>query len=109
MLKNLDGFDPLVRVDGIDGETRATTLNTCIQDALMPTSVRLEKDLEARLDRLAKDTGRTKAYYLREIIARGIEDMEDIHLADQAYLRIQQGLDKTYSAEEVYRELGLDV
>lgn len=74
----------------------------------MPTSLRLEKELEARLDRLAKDSGRTKADYLREIITRGIEDMEDIHLADQAYLRIQQGLDKTYSSEEVRRELGLD-
>jgi RHH-type transcriptional regulator, rel operon repressor / antitoxin RelB len=85
------------------------TLNTCIQERLMPTSIRLEKDLEARLDRLAAQTGRSKAFYLREIIAQGIEDMEDIYLADQAYARIQQGLDKTYSAEEVYRELGIDV
>lgn len=74
----------------------------------MPTSIRLEKDLEARLDRLAATTGRTKAYYLREIIAKGIEDMEDIYLADQAYERIQKGLDRTYSSEEVRRELGLD-
>lgn len=75
----------------------------------MPTSVRLEKELEARLDRLAAATGRTKAYYLREIITQGIENMEDIYLADQAYDRIQKGLDRTYSAEEVYRELGIDV
>lgn len=75
----------------------------------MPTSIRLEKDIEARLDRLAKETGRTKAYYLREIIARGLEDMEDIYQADLAYDRIQKGLDKTIDAQEVYRELGLDV
>jgi RHH-type transcriptional regulator, rel operon repressor / antitoxin RelB len=73
----------------------------------MPTSIRLEKELEARLDRLAASTGRTKAFYLREIIARGIEDMEDIYLADLAYERIQRGLDRTYSMEEVKRDLGL--
>jgi RHH-type transcriptional regulator, rel operon repressor / antitoxin RelB len=75
----------------------------------MPTSIRLEKELEARLDRLAKETGRTKAYYLREIISKGIEDMEDIYRADQAYDRIQRGLDRTYSLEEVKRDLGLDI
>lgn len=75
----------------------------------MPTSVRLEKDLEARLDRLAAATGRTKAFYLREIIARGIEDMEDVYYADLAYERIQKGLDKVVDANEVYRELGIDV
>ena len=74
----------------------------------MPTSVRLEKELEARLDRLAKETGRTKAYYLREIITQGIGDMEDVYFADLAYERIQKGLDRTYSLEEVRKELGLD-
>ena len=43
----------------------------------MPTSIRLEPEIERRLDFLAASTGRSKAYYLRRIIERGIEDMED--------------------------------
>ena len=39
----------------------------------MATSIRLAAEVERRLDALA---GRTKAYYLREIIERGLEDME---------------------------------
>ncbi len=34
----------------------------------MATSIRLEPEIEQRLDYLATQTGRTKAYYLREII-----------------------------------------
>ena len=43
----------------------------------IPTSVRLSPEMETRLDRLAKGTGRTRAYYLRELIEQGIDDLED--------------------------------
>jgi hypothetical protein len=42
----------------------------------MPTSVRLNPAVEARLERLAEATGRSKAYYLRELIEQGLEDLE---------------------------------
>ena len=49
-------------------------MNTCIHshmgELIMATSVRLKPDVEARLDALAKQTGRTKAYYIRERIWR---------------------------------------
>ena len=38
----------------------------------MATSVRLDAETEGRLDRLADLTGRTKAYYIREMIERSI-------------------------------------
>ena len=47
----------------------------------MATSIRLAPETEQRLDYLASQTGRTKAYYLREIIDQGIEDVEDYYLA----------------------------
>ena len=47
----------------------------------MPTSIRLTPEVEQRLDNLAVQTGRTKTFYLREIIERGLEDMEDYYLA----------------------------
>ena len=39
-------------------------------------AIRLDADIEDRLDRLAKKTGRTKTYYAREAILEHLEDME---------------------------------
>jgi len=74
----------------------------------MATSVRLEPEIEKRLDALAQSTGRTKAYYLRELIERGLEDLEDYYLADAAMERLRKGEERTYTLEEVRKELGLD-
>ncbi|WP_269144306.1 type II toxin-antitoxin system RelB family antitoxin [Methylicorpusculum oleiharenae] len=41
----------------------------------MATSIRLSPEVEKRLDYLAGQTGRTKAFYLREIIEKGLDDM----------------------------------
>ena len=74
----------------------------------MATSVRLEPRIEERLDALAARTGRTKAYYLRELIERGLEDLEDFYLADAAMERLRKGEERTYSSAEVRKQLGLD-
>lgn len=74
----------------------------------MPTSIRLEPETEARLDALAQKTGRTKAYYIRQIIHDGLDDMEDYFLAEAAMERLRSGEDRTYTSAEVRRELGLD-
>ena len=42
----------------------------------MATSIRLAPETEQRLDFLATSTGRTKAYYLREIIDHGLTDLD---------------------------------
>lgn len=46
-------------------------------------ALRLPPELEARLDALAKKTGRTKSFYAREAIAEHIEDLEDLYLAEE--------------------------
>jgi len=46
-------------------------------------SLRLPKDLEDRLDAMAKKTGRTKSYYARLAIIEKLEDLEDIYLAEE--------------------------
>lgn len=74
----------------------------------MATSIRLDPALEQRLDHLAAQTGRTKAYYLRELVASGLDDMEDFYLASATMERVRKGEEKTYSAEQVRSELGLD-
>lgn len=66
-------------------------------------AIRLDIETEARLNRLAKKTGRTKTFYAREAIIEHLSDLEDIYLATERLGRPA----KTYSAKEVKRELGL--
>ena len=73
----------------------------------MATSIRLSPETERRLGFLASQTGRTKAFYLREIIDRGLEDIEDYYLAADVLERIRKGQERTYGAADVRRELGL--
>ena len=74
----------------------------------MATSIRLDPEVEQRIDHLAAQTGRTKAYYLREMIERGIEDLEDYYLAANALEQVRKGEEPVYSSAQVRKELGLD-
>lgn len=66
----------------------------------MPTSIRLDPEIERRLDQLAAKTGRTKAFYIRELIHNGLQGLEDYYLAVQVSARVQTGKEKTYSLAE---------
>ncbi|MEK8088654.1 type II toxin-antitoxin system RelB family antitoxin [Thermithiobacillus plumbiphilus] len=74
----------------------------------MATSIRLDPETEQRLAALAAHTGRSKAYYLRQIIKQGIEEMEDYYLAADVLERIRKGDEPVHSAAEVRKDLGLD-
>lgn len=70
-------------------------------------AIRLPEEIENRLDVLAKATGRTKTFYAREAILEYLEDLEDLYLAEKVLADIQAGRSKTYSLDEVKKELGL--
>lgn len=74
----------------------------------MPTSIRLAPQIEQPLDFLASQTGRTKAFYLREMIERSLGDMEDYYLAADVLERLRRGEERVYSSTEVRNALGLD-
>ena len=74
----------------------------------MPISIELDEQIEQRLEELVKMTGRAKIYFLREAILRGIEDVEDYYHAEAAMERLRKGEERTYTVEEVSKELGLD-
>jgi RHH-type rel operon transcriptional repressor/antitoxin RelB len=74
----------------------------------MPTSIRLTPAVEARLDNLAQKTGRTKAFYLRELVERGLQDLEDYYLSNEVFKRVEQGQEEVVSSEQVKKELGLE-
>jgi RHH-type rel operon transcriptional repressor/antitoxin RelB len=71
-------------------------------------ALRLPEELEARLDALARKTGRTKSYYAREAIVEFIDDLEDLYLAQKRYALIEKGKSKTLSLDEVEAQLGVD-
>jgi RHH-type transcriptional regulator, rel operon repressor / antitoxin RelB len=73
----------------------------------MATSVRLTPEIEQRLDRLAAQTGRTKAFYLRQIITQGLDEMEDYYLAADVLERVRKGHEKTLPSSAVRKNLGL--
>ena len=71
------------------------------------TGIRLSDDIQTRLDILAKRTGRTKSFYVREAIDRYLEDMEDVYMADTVLQRIRNGKEKVYTQDEVGKRLGV--
>lgn len=73
----------------------------------MATSIRLAPETEQRLDFLSSQTGRTKAYYLRQIIENGLDELEDYYLAAEVMERVRKGQEKVFSLDEVERNLGL--
>ena len=74
----------------------------------MTVSIRLDAETEGRLNRLSEQTGRTKSYYLRQLIEDGLDDLEDYYLAMEVLERVRRGEERVYSMEEVYGDLGLD-
>ncbi|WP_345794439.1 DUF6290 family protein [Thauera sp. JM12B12] len=71
-------------------------------------AIRLPPDVEARLDALAKATGRTKTFYAREAILEHLDDLEDLYLAEQRLIANRSGESATYSLDDVERILGLE-
>ena len=74
----------------------------------MATSIRLEPAIEQRLNRLAQMTGRTKAYYLRALVTDGLDDLEDLYIAEQRLIDIRAGRSEMVSLESVMKRYGLD-
>ena len=74
----------------------------------MPTSIRLPKEIEKRLDELARKTGRSKAFYLREMILEKIDEVEDYYLAARIADRVKKRKESVFSEESVRKDLGLE-
>lgn len=70
-------------------------------------AIRLPSEIEDRLDALAKATGRTKTFYVREAILEHLEDLEDLYLAEKSLIDIRAGRSRTHTLDEVERDLGL--
>jgi RHH-type rel operon transcriptional repressor/antitoxin RelB len=69
-------------------------------------SLRLPDELEARLEKLAISTHRTKSFYARQAIELHIEDLEDLFLAEKAYGDYKAGKVSARPIDDVAQEYG---
>ncbi|MCR9133550.1 MAG: DUF6290 family protein [bacterium] len=65
----------------------------------MPITVRLGESVEKRLAELAKLTGRTKTYYIRQALVEKLDELEDLYIAEQ---RLEQP-DKRWTLDQLER------
>ena len=70
-------------------------------------AIRLPQSIERRLEKLARRTGRTKTFYVREAILQHLEDLEDIYLAEDRLERIRSGEESAIPLEDVLKRHGL--
>lgn len=92
----------------LSAATNVPLLRSLLSDAMLNLlnmlGIRLEPELEQKLNSLARETGRSKSYYAREAIRQYLEDHED-------YLRGVAALERREPAitlDELERRLGLD-
>jgi RHH-type rel operon transcriptional repressor/antitoxin RelB len=70
-------------------------------------AVRLPRDIEKKLDSVARKTGRTKSFYVRQLLVENFDDLEDVKLADKIWESIQDGA-PVYDHAEVKKILNID-
>ncbi len=68
-------------------------------------NVRVGSELEDRLNNLAKETGRTKTYYVKEALEKYINDAEDIYLAESRLEDIAMGKSEIYTLQQAKEQL----
>ena len=77
---------------------------TCItnnEEVTIMVAVRLPREMEDRLAKLAEKTGRSKSFYIRQALEEHLEEMEDIYLAEERF----RTLAKTVPLDELMNEL----
>lgn len=67
-------------------------------------AVRLDSNLEGKLNHLARQTGRSKSYYVKQALENFLEEREEYLLA----LAVLEKNEPTRSIAEVRKELGLE-
>lgn len=71
----------------------------------VPRSLRLPADVDDRLSRLAAATGRSKSYYLRELVTAGIDDLEYAYGIAARAEAIRDGSRETRPLDDLMSEM----
>lgn len=73
----------------------------------MTMSIRLSPEDEARLEALARRTGRSKTFYVREALHEHLDDLEERFWADTVTHDWEQSGKESRPASELWDELGV--
>ncbi|MDA3823501.1 MAG: TraY domain-containing protein [Bacteroidales bacterium] len=71
-------------------------------------AVRVPQEMEDRLARLAKLTGRTKTFYVREALEEHIDELEEIYLAERVLEEVRSGKEEAISLDSLIEKYGLE-
>ncbi len=77
-----------------------------VETIAMTTCIELDPVIDNRLNELARSTGRSKESLLQELLARGMDDLEDVYLACLEIERLQTGESSVRSCDAVNTHLG---
>lgn len=68
-------------------------------------AIRLDQNLEQRLEQLSKKTHRTKTFYVKEALSKYLDDMEDLYMIESRLEDLKHGKDKILSSEDFWNGL----
>jgi len=71
-------------------------------------AIRLPESIEKRLEKLARRTGRTKTFYVRQAILEHLDDLEDLYHAERTLHRIHTGEEQTVPLEDALKRHDLE-
>lgn len=67
-------------------------------------TLRLPEEMDKRLSQLAKQTNRSKSYYIKRAIQEFLENQEDYLMAVAAMEQLEKGEEKTRAFKEVLKK-----
>lgn len=70
-------------------------------------AVRLDEEMENRLNNLAAQTHRAKSFYVKQALAEYLDDLEDIYIGEKRLEDLRAGRDTLVSFADVKKDLGL--
>lgn len=71
-------------------------------------AIRLPKEIEERLEELARKTGRSKSDHVRDAIIEHLDDLEDLQLAEERLRELRDGSSKAIAIGELMKAHGLE-
>ncbi len=71
-------------------------------------SVRLHEALKGRLERIARRTGHSKSFHVRQALIAQLPDLEDLYFARKVAKRVAVGRERAIPLEQLERDLSRD-
>jgi RHH-type rel operon transcriptional repressor/antitoxin RelB len=71
-------------------------------------AIRLPPEIEDRLAKLARRTGRTKTFFAREAILEHLENLEDLYMAERRLIANRAGRSQSVPLEDVMKRYGME-